>query len=333
MTDRVAPFEAHRRRLFGLAYRMLGSASEAEDVVQDAYLRWHGTEPGGVREPGGWLVRVVTNLCLNRLTAARTTRERYVGPWLPEPVLTADGALGPLETAEQHDSVSMALLVLLETLSPAERAVFVLREAFGYSHRDTAEVLGYSEANTRQVYARARRRVRAAPGAPAGQIADPGALLDRFLAAARDGDLAGLEALLAADVGSWADGGGRAGLARRPVYGRSAVAHYLVGAAARFGAGIALRPAQLNGVPGVLAYVDAARVASAGSDRMAWLAGPGPAQEGTRVLVAAAVPEFWAGADGVPRVAALRIAGNPDKLAYAARQAAALSHRGLLAGS
>lgn len=330
MTDRAARFEAHRRRLFGLAYRLLGSASEAEDVVQDAYLRWHGTEPGGVRDPVGWLVRVVTHLCLNRLTAARATRERYVGPWLPEPVLTADGALGPLETAEQRESVSMALLVLLEALSPAERAVFVLREAFAYSHRDTAAVLGYSEANTRQVYARARRRVAGVRGTPSGSPAGAAALLERFLAAARDGDLAGLEALLAADVASWADGGGRAGMARRPVRGRPAVARYLAGAGARFGGGVALRGAELNGVPGALAYLAGA---AAGPDRMPWLARPEGPAAGPMVLVAALVPEFRVDADGVPRIAALRLAGNPDKLAYAARQVAALSHPGPLAGS
>lgn len=143
--------------MFSLAYRMLGSAAEAEDVVQDAYLRWHGAERQHIRSPGAWLAKVVTNLCLNRLTSARATRERYVGFWLPEPV--ASGALGPMETAEQRDSVSMAFLILLERLTPAERAVFVLREAFSYGYREIAEVLDLSEANCRQLLLRARRRV------------------------------------------------------------------------------------------------------------------------------------------------------------------------------
>ncbi|GAA3511635.1 RNA polymerase sigma factor SigJ [Actinocatenispora rupis] len=329
MTPDVALFETHRRRLFGLAYRMLGSASEAEDVVQDAYLRWHGTEAGAVREAGGWLVRVVTNLCLNRLTAARAVRERYVGPWLPEPVLTTDGALGPVETVEQRDSVSMALLVLMEALSPAERAAVVLHEAFGYSHRDVAEVLGYTETNCRQVYARARRRLRAAGGVARRPVADPGALLDRFLAAARDGDLAGLERLLADDVASWADGGGRAGLARRPVYGRAEVARYLLGATARFGGGLLVRRAQLNGVPGLLVFADRSTVDATPPGRLPWLGTP-LAPVRTPVLVTAAVPEY---AGEPERITAVRIIGNPDKLGFPGRQAAAVSRSGGLAGS
>ena len=135
----VDEFEAERRRLFGLAYRLLGSASEAEDAVQDAFLRWNATDRGSIVVPAAWLTRAVTNLCLNRLTSARRRRDEYVGLWLPEPVLTQDGPLGPLETLEQRESISIALLLLLERLTPAERAVFVLREAFGYQHRDIAE--------------------------------------------------------------------------------------------------------------------------------------------------------------------------------------------------
>ncbi|WCD85321.1 ECF RNA polymerase sigma factor SigJ [Streptomyces xanthophaeus] len=141
--------------MFGIAYRMLGSAAEAEDIVQDAYLRWSTAERDDLRSPGAWLTTVVTRLCLNRLSSARVRREAYVGPWLPEPVLTGDGTLGPLESAEQRDSVSMALLVLLERLSPVERAVYVLREAFDYSHREIAGLLEMSEANCRQLYRRA----------------------------------------------------------------------------------------------------------------------------------------------------------------------------------
>ncbi len=143
--------------MFGLAYRLLGSAVEAEDAVQDAYLRWDKADHAAIAHPDAWLAKVVTNLCLNRLTAARTTRERYVGPWLPEPVPT--DMLGPLETAEQRDSVSLALLTLLERLTPAERAVFVLPTAFGYSHGEVAQVMELSEANCRQLYPRATQHV------------------------------------------------------------------------------------------------------------------------------------------------------------------------------
>src|SRR5215472_3880158 len=133
---RAGVFEAQRARLFGLAYRLLGSAADAEDVVQDTYVRWSRADRAAIMAPSAWLVKVATNLCLKRLASARARREVYVGPWLPEPVLTSDGALGPMDTAVQRDSVSLALLVLLERLTPAERAVFVLREAFGYGHRD-----------------------------------------------------------------------------------------------------------------------------------------------------------------------------------------------------
>ncbi|WP_074999210.1 sigma-70 family RNA polymerase sigma factor [Streptomyces qinglanensis] len=182
-------FEAHRARLFGIAYRMLGSASEAEDLVQEAYLRWERTDRDTVTAPGAWLAKVVTNLSLNELASARMRRERYVGQWLPEPVLTtasgtvgavagtsgagprtAPPPLGPLETVEQRDSVSFALLVLLERLTPPERAVFVLREAFGYPHRDIAELLETSEANSRQLHRRAKQAIgRGAPAPRTGE--------------------------------------------------------------------------------------------------------------------------------------------------------------------
>ncbi|GAA2859456.1 sigma-70 family RNA polymerase sigma factor [Streptosporangium fragile] len=239
--------------MFGLAYRMLGSTAEAEDVVQDAYLRWGRAERENIGSPGAWLAKVVTNLCLNRLTAARATRERYVGFWLPEPAPT--GALGPLETAEQRDSVSIAFLVLLERLTPAERAVFVLREAFSYGYREIAEVLDLSEANCRQLHGRARKRVgeRRRFDAPGEQRRE---VVERFLAAARGGDLAGLEHLLAADVVAWADGGGKVSAALRPVTGREKVVRYLAGIAARFAAGVELGHADVNGQDAILAWRD-----------------------------------------------------------------------------
>lgn len=293
--------------MFGIAYRMLGSATEAEDVVQDAYVRWDGAEPGAIAHPPAWLAKVVTNLCLNRLTSARATREEYIGPWLPEPVLTADhGVLGPLESAEQRDSVSFALLVLLERLSPTERAVFVLREAFGYGYREIAAIVELTDANCRQLYRRARSRLDAeGAGADRAEYDDARwrAFVERFLAAAREGDLGGLERMLADDVVSWADGGGRVGAARRPVFGASNVARYVAGLLGRFGVGVDIRFASVNGAPAVLGLVGDALIGVFAIDVL----------------------------DG--RITALRIMSNPDKLVFAAAQFAALSHSEGPAGS
>lgn len=228
----VARFEANRPRLVGLAYRMLGDATEAEDIVQDAYLRWDvrmaADEP--VQVPEAWLTTAVTNLCLNRLTSARAQREQYIGPWLPTPVFTTTGELGPLETLEQRDTVSMAMLTLLERLTPPERAVFVLREAFGHSHREIGTILDLDEANVRQLYRRAQSHL----GARRRFAAEPeqhAQIVTQFLTAAAGGDIAGLERLLAEDATAWADGGGKASAARRPILGRNKVARYFSGLA------------------------------------------------------------------------------------------------------
>ncbi|GAA1708766.1 sigma-70 family RNA polymerase sigma factor [Fodinicola feengrottensis] len=155
----VAEFEAARPRLFAIAYRLLGSASEAEDAVQDSYLRWAKADREAIAAPVAWLTKVVTNLCLTRLTSARARRERYVGMFLPEPIRTDLSSSDPLVTVEQRESLSIGMLVLLEQLTPAERAVFVLREAFSYGHREIAEVLDISEANSQQLLVRARGRL------------------------------------------------------------------------------------------------------------------------------------------------------------------------------
>lgn len=159
MHDPAEIFEDQRQLLFGLAYRLLGSTADAEDIMQEAYIRWSGVDTSAVKNPTAWLIRAVTNLSLNRLASAHTRRERYVGTWLPEPILTSDGTLGPMETSELRNSVSLALLMLMERLTPTERAVFVLRESFGYSHREIAEALGLSEANCRQLHRRAHLSV------------------------------------------------------------------------------------------------------------------------------------------------------------------------------
>lgn len=261
MTTALAEeFETLRPRLFGLAYRMLGSAEEAEDTVQDAYLRLSGADRSGIEHLGAWLAKVVTNLCLNRLTSARTRRESYVGPWLPEPVVTSDGTLGPLESAEQRDAVSVAMLVLLERLTPTERAVYVLREAFGYGHREIADVLDLGEANCRQLHRRALKRLQAAESrfepAPERQRE----LVATFLAAAREGDLARLEKLLADDVVWWSDGGGKVSAALRPILGREKVLRFLVGAAQKYGAGLSYTQEEVNGASAVLMWAGEALV-------------------------------------------------------------------------
>ncbi|MGW2701865.1 RNA polymerase sigma-70 factor [Streptomyces sp. NPDC001340] len=248
-------FETHRSRLFGLAYRLLGSAQEAEDAVQDAYLRLSGADRAGIQHLGAWLARTVTNLCLNRLTSARARREEYVGQWLPEPVVTSDGTLGPLESAEAREQVSMAMLVLLERLTPTERAVYVLREAFGYGHREIADVLDLSEANCRQLYRRAVGRV-AAPEPrfdPAPERREE--LVTSFLTAAREGDLTGLEKLLAADVTWWSDGGGKVTSALRPIEGREKVARFVAGVSQRFAVGLEYTAVEVNGAIGVASWV------------------------------------------------------------------------------
>ncbi|NEB78567.1 RNA polymerase sigma factor SigJ [Streptomyces sp. SID14478] len=278
--------------MFGLAYRMLGSADEAQDIVQDAYLRFCATEPGSVAHPGAWLAKVVTNLCLNRLTSARTRREQYAGPWLPEPVLTSDGTLGPLESAERRDAVSFALLLLLERLTPTERAVYVLREAFAYGYREIADVLDLGEANCRQLYRRSQARLAApeARFAPSEQVRH--ALVEAFVEAAREGDLAALEKLLAADVTWWGDGGGKASAARRPVEGREKVLRFLAGLGQGIAAGMTYAVAEVNGAPALLV------------------------RSGERLFC---VVSFEVRADVVVIARAVL---NPDKLAFMSRQLA-----------
>jgi RNA polymerase sigma factor (sigma-70 family) len=227
--DRLARFESNRPRLLGLAYRLLGEAAGAEDAVQEAYLRWDAAT--GVEVPEAWLTKVVTNLCLNRLTSARARRETYPGPWLPEPVFTDRGELGPLETIEQRDSLSLGLLILLERLTPPERAVFVLREAFGYSHREIGEVLDLDETHVRQLHRRARQHVGEKRRRFTATAEQRMRIVERFVAAAVEGNVVDLETLLSGDVVAWSDGGGKVTAARRPITGRENVARYFSGLA------------------------------------------------------------------------------------------------------
>ncbi|HEX3316648.1 MAG TPA: RNA polymerase sigma-70 factor [Solirubrobacteraceae bacterium] len=239
---------------FGIAYRMLGSVSEAEDAVQEALLRLHRVLADGrrIESPRAYLATLVTRLCIDQLRSARVRRERYVGEWLPEPLLAVED--DPARHAEMADSLSLAFLVLLERLSPEQRAAFLLREVFDYPYAEVARIVDTSEPNARQLVARARRHVEAGRPRyePSAELRDE--LARRFLAAVREGDLAGLEAVLAEDVVLHGDGGGKVAALARPVQGRERVARTLLAwarAGARMG-GATLRPVVVNGQPGAL---------------------------------------------------------------------------------
>jgi RNA polymerase sigma-70 factor (ECF subfamily) len=221
-------FNAHRALLFSIAYRMLGSASDAEDVLQDAWLRYRSADRSAVRSPKAFATTIVTRLCLDRLKSARATREEYIGPWLPEPVLTSE-IEGPAALLQRAESVTLAFLVFLETLSPEERAVFLLKDIFEYGHAEVAEMLGTTAENSRQLLHRAKARL--AEGRPrlTGTAQSRRTVAERFARAFSSGDGSELTALLAQDVGLWSDGGGKASAARRPLVGREEVRNFLVG--------------------------------------------------------------------------------------------------------
>jgi RNA polymerase sigma factor (sigma-70 family) len=300
LADAAAVFQAERRRLFGLAYRLLGSASDAEDAVATAFERWIAAG-GAVAAPAAWLTTVVTHLCLKQLGSVRQVRERYIGTWLPEPVVTSDGALGPMETVEQRDSVSFAMLVLLERLAPPERAVFVLREAFGYSYAEIAQILTRSEAGCRQLHRRARMRLSQPERRFPADRRLQARLTEQFLNAAAGLDVPGLEQLLARDAQCTSDGAG-SGLqfARKPVLGGPRIAMFFNRvisrdlADPRFTDAKAMM-AELNGQPAVLV------------------------RDGGGLLSAVLLDT-----DG-PAITAVWLIMAPAKLAFADRQTAALS--------
>jgi RNA polymerase sigma-70 factor (ECF subfamily) len=250
--DGLAAFEAARPRLFGVAYRMLGTRVEAEDVLQDAWLRWQQADRGDIREPIAFLTTVVTRLAINVLGSARVQREAYVGPWLPEPVSTADD---PMLGAERGEALDAAVLLLLERLSAAERAAYVLREAFDYPFRRIAEVLEISEANARQLAKRARDHIIERRTSPV-DVARRSELLEAFVAAARLGDIERLESLLVTDAIALSDGGGLVTAARVPVIGRDRVIQFLLGILRTSGKGLPVRALELNGSTAMLATRD-----------------------------------------------------------------------------
>lgn len=250
----VDVFEEHRDLLFAVAYRMLGTASDAEDVVQDAWLRWSAADRSDVTEPAAYLVRIVTNLAVDRLRSARARRESYVGPWLPEPLLTTTD---PGEDVDMAESVSMAMLVVLETLSPLERAVFVLREVFGYSNAEIAEVLDRSEASVRQLAHRAREHVQARRPRFQSSREERRLATTRFIDATVGGDINALMEVLAPDVTLWTDGGGKVRAALRSIIGADKVGRWLMVVTRRPYVGVEPKDMtyefiELNGVPGIV---------------------------------------------------------------------------------
>ncbi|MGW0578558.1 RNA polymerase sigma factor SigJ [Streptomyces sp. NPDC002920] len=296
-------FEASRPRLEAIAYRLLGSASEAEDAVQEAFLRWQAADVDRVEVPEAWLTKVLTNLCLNQLTSARARRETYVGQWLPEPLLAGDPMLGPADTAEQRESVSYAVLALLERLSPNERAVYVLREAFAYPHREIAAILDITEAAGQQIFHRAKKHI--ADGRARTEVDEAAArrIVEEFLAAATSGRTEPLVRLLTQDALAIGDGGGKVPARAKAFEGALAVAKFMRGL---FKPGEAKR-ALVGGSPGV--YVTTANGAPA---VVAVLDG--------RVI---GVMCLEVTAEGI---AAFRNQVNPDKLERATRRWAAADH-------
>ncbi|MEV6377375.1 RNA polymerase sigma-70 factor [Micromonospora musae] len=263
MTDEPGggAFDKHRNLLFSVAYRVLGVAADAEDVVQDTWLKWSAADRSQVADPKSYLVRITTNLAMDRLRSAQSRRETYVGPWLPEPILTSTDTADDVATA---DTVSMGLLVVLETLTPLERAVFVLKEAFGFTYAEIAEAVGRSEETVRQAAHRARGHVRARrPRFPTDRTRQR-AVTERFLAAAAGGDINTLMQLLAPDVTLWTDGGGKVRQAIRPITGAERVATWFAAVAVQPYQGIepinmAIEVVELNGQVG-LVFGDGGRI-------------------------------------------------------------------------
>ncbi|MEZ0067852.1 RNA polymerase sigma-70 factor (ECF subfamily) [Streptacidiphilus sp. MAP12-20] len=285
-TDALKTFEEHRGTLFGIAYRMLSSAADAEDIVQDAWLKWSSVDADAITQPRAYLARTVTNLSLNRLQSAAVQRESYVGPWLPEPLVTAPDASGDVEQAE---SVSLAMLVVLETLSPLERAVFLLKEIFGFSFGEIAGMVDRSEASVRQVGSRARNHVQARRPRYDAPSETRRAVTDEFLAACVGGDINRMMELLAPDVTVWSDGGGKIRAALRPVHGAEKVARWILGVLQRPIPDMAVHQVDVNGKPGML-------ITSAG----------------------VADDVFTVDLDEHGAIEAIRLIRNPDKLTHVA---------------
>jgi len=248
-------FESYRPLLFSIAYRMLGSASDAEDMLQEAYLRYLAAPDGEIRELKAYLCTIVTHLSLDFLKAARVQREQYIGPWLPEPVLTGEQYMDPFETAERHESISLAFLVLLESLTPPERAVFLLHDVFDFDYHEIAQMIGKSPANCRQLGHRAKTCITERRHRFDASRETHLRLITRFLQACQEGDMQGVQEMLAQDVISWSDGGGKTPAALRPIIGATAVSRLWLGLARKAAADLAVSIEDVNGSPAALLWM------------------------------------------------------------------------------
>ena len=253
---RLATFDQYRSLLFSVAYRMLGSVADAEDMLQEAFIRWQQATEQEIRSPRAFLVTIISRLCINYLQSARAQREQYVGQWLPEPIVTAPGS-DPLKSIGLDESLSMAFLLILERLTPVERAVFVLREVFEYGYPELATVLGESEANCRQILHRARQHVTAMRPRFKASQRQTSELLEGFLHATKSGDLEGLVSLLADDVVLHSDGGGKAVGAPNLIRGAKNVSRGALGTLRKLmPKNLVFRMARVNGEPGIVSYLD-----------------------------------------------------------------------------
>jgi RNA polymerase sigma-70 factor (ECF subfamily) len=255
--DAMDQFERYRPLMFSIAYRMLGSVTEAEDILQNAYLRYRQMPAGSIDSPKAFLSTVVTRLCLNHLQSARVQRESYLGPWLPEPLLTEDDPESPTSQAEMLESISMAFLVLLERLTPVERAVFLLREVFDYPYPEIAVIVGKDEVSCRQIFSRAKKFIAAQRPRFTPSTEHYHQLLQQFLEAVEEGDLDGLTQLLASDVTLWTDGGGKVrGAATRSLHGQEVVARFVIASQRLIQAMFTTEITEVNGEPALLLRVD-----------------------------------------------------------------------------
>lgn len=247
-------FTPYRALLFSLAYRMLGSVQDAEDLVQDTFLRWSQVEPGAVGSPKDYLCAMVTRLCIDHLRSARVRRERYVGVWIPEPLVTEVGH-DPGDSVILDETLSTAFLFLLESLSPVERAVFLLRDVFDYEYEEIAGIVEKTAANCRQIARRARQSIAEKRSRFSVTPAQVEAVARRFAAACSEGDMAGLLGLLASEATLWSDGGGRARAALNPIQGADHIARFMLGVTLKYGADLRMRIMNVNGSPSVVRYL------------------------------------------------------------------------------
>ena len=245
------PLTANRRLLFGIAYRMLGSVADAEDIVQETWLRWQRQNAATIRSPKAWLVSTTARLCIDQLRSAKRTREEYYGVWLPEPIVETRSPSSD-ERAALADSLATAFMLMLETLSPVERAVFLLHEVFAYSHAEIAPIVGKTEANCRQIARRAGQRLKARPKVVQPPTVQARRVVEQFVKATLTGEMNSLLALLETDATLYSDGGGRVAAAAKPIKGAERIGRFFLGIRKRIPAKIELRFANINGQPGVL---------------------------------------------------------------------------------